>query len=110
MTENIENLTAGELWQQRAEDTSMEYKNDELRELLYNRITTASSSVESEWLQGVSESGNVLKGVHLAEMLLALEDIRYELGHLEQEREYYKNKFEREKNKGLLAKLSPFKN
>ena len=77
-----------------AERLDKEYDNDELREMLYESIVEHGidrvKSYESD-SEGVDESGNILRGVHIAEMLVAVQPIKEEA-----------------EKKSLLSRLNPF--
>ena len=77
-----------------AEALDKNYDNDELREMLYETIVEHGidgvDSYESN-AEGVEESGNILRGIHIAEMLVAVQPIKKEA-----------------RKKGLLSRLWPF--
>lgn len=79
---------------QSAEDLDKEYDNDELREMLYKAIVEhyidGVESYRSD-SEGVDEAGNILRGVHIAEMLVAVQPIKDEA-----------------EKKGLFSRLNPF--
>jgi len=79
---------------QSAEELDKEHDNDGLREMLYKTIVEHGiddvRSYESD-AEGVDESGNILRGVHIAEMIVAVQPIKDEA-----------------ENKGFLSKLNPF--
>jgi len=62
-----------------AENMDKNYDNDELRRILYETIVEHDiegvPSYRSD-AEGVEDSGNILRGVHIAEMVLAVRPIK----------------------------------
>ena len=81
-------------FREEAEHLDKEHSNDELREMLYRTIVEHDldgvTSYESD-SDGVDESGNILRGVHIAEMIIAVQPIKDET-----------------EEEGLLSRLNPF--
>lgn len=81
-------------FREEAERLDKENSNDELREMLYKTIVEHGidgvTSYESD-ADGVDETGNILRGVHIAEMIIAVQPIK-----------------DKAEKKGFLSKLNPF--
>lgn len=81
-------------FREEAERLDKEHSNDKLREMLYSEIVEHDidgvPSYESD-AEGVDESGNILRGVHIAEMIIAFQPIE-----------------DKAEKKGVLSRLWPF--
>jgi len=111
MGEDEEEMSLEDNFRREVETLDKEYNNDKLREILYLRLAKGSETYDKEMLQGVSESGNILKGAHLAEMILMLDDITIDRRHFKNKADMYQELYEElheKQNESFLKRLLPF--